>query len=262
MLGIKSYGENLLATQTLPALSSYVSPYQTFTANSTAWIWNTGMDHQLLGTNYGRLFQQCEPTNTSPIGTAFTFRAPGCTYGLDPGTVQQSREQNAETGAAHAIYYQNNPTGPNKTLGDQFYGALWGSSLYNTGGVFQDANSTANSPNANQLGDPSIHAGKWFGFFAGVGMSHRWPAVRLGGVQAPRPRTVLISVRLADVASAARVNVLVTAPSGAQTNFTCSSEPCAITVDDRQGAHWYQIQYLSTGGTVLAQSQPTLLTIQ
>ena len=59
MLGIKSYGMNLLATQTLPALSSYVAPYATFTAGATSWIWNNGMDHQFFGTNYARIYQEC-----------------------------------------------------------------------------------------------------------------------------------------------------------------------------------------------------------
>jgi hypothetical protein len=58
------------------------------------------------------------------------------------------------------------------------------------------------------------------------------------------------------------VQVLVTAPSGAQTTYSCSSQPCAVTVDDRQGAHWYQIKYLSAGGAVLSQSQPDLLAAQ
>ena len=262
MLGIKSYGENLLATQTLPALSSFVAPYQAFTANSTSWIWNVGMDHQLLGTNYGRIFQQCEPGNTAPPGTSFGFRAPGCTYGNDPTAVYLSREQNSETGASHTIYYSNNPTGGNRLLGDQFYGALWGFCPWTTGGVFCDVNSTAANAASSNLSDGSIHAGKWTGFFTGVGMSHRWPAARLGGVQPAQPRPVLISLRMADVPAAASVKVIVTAPSSAQASVVCPTEPCTVTVDDRQGAHWYQLEYLSARGNVLSTGQPVLLATQ
>jgi hypothetical protein len=105
--------------------------------------------------------------------------------------------------------------------------------------------------------------GKWFGFFTGIGMSHRWPAVRLGGVAPPINRTVYLNnLRLTDVPNAASIKILVTAPSGAQTSFTCSSQPCAVTVDDRQGEHQFRIQYLSIGGTVLSQSQPDLLLTQ
>ena len=262
MLGIKSYGENLLATQTLPALSSYVAPYQSFTANSTSWVWNIGMDHQLLGTNYGRIFQQCEPGNTAPNGTSSTFRAAGCTYGNDPTAVYLSREQNSETGAAHAIYYQNNPTSASQSLGDQFYGALWGYCPWTTGGVYCDLNSTAANAAGSNLADQSVHGGKWFGFFAGIGMSHRWPAVRQGSVQPRRPRAVVLSARLADIPAAASVSVLVTAPSGAQTTVPCVGATCTVTVDDRQGTHWYQIQYLSSTGRVLSRSQPDLILYQ
>lgn len=259
MLGIKSYAANLLATQSVPELSSFVGPYQTFTANSTSWIWNTGMDQQLLGTNYARVFQQCEPGNTVPAGINLGFRSAGCTFGTEFNSVVLSREQNAETSAAHSIFYQNDPTLDNRTLGDKYYGALWCATPYTTGGVYCDANSTANNFGASNFPDIYIHAGKWFGFFTGMGMSHRWPAVRLGGVLPASNRTVYISLRLADVPNATSVKVLVTAPSGAKTSFACSSQPCAITVDDRQGAHWYRIQYLSIAGMVLSESEPDLL---
>lgn len=88
-------------------------------------------------------------------------------------------------------------------------------------------------------------------------MSHRWPAVRLGGAQPPRPRKVLVSVKMADVA--ASVTIVVTAPSGAETVFACSSDPCEITVDDRQGTHLYRIQYSSSSGKVLNQSRTDLV---
>lgn len=179
MLGIKSLGENWLATQTLPALAAYVAPYQSFTANSTSWIWNTGMDPQLLTTNYGRIFQQCEPTNTSPMGTTFQYRASGCTYGLDPTAMYLGREQNAEAGDALAIYYANNSNPSNKTQADEYYGALWGWCPWTTGGVYCDANATAANANGSNLADSSFDQGKWFGFFAGIGESYRWPAQRL-----------------------------------------------------------------------------------
>jgi hypothetical protein len=75
-------------------------------------------------------------------------------------------------------------------------------------------------------------------------------------------RRVEISVRTADVPSAASVNVVVTAPNGVKTNFPCSSEPCAISVDERQGQHIYQIQYFSSTGVILTQSQPEVVTLQ
>jgi hypothetical protein len=262
MLGIKSLGMNWLATQTVPALSSYTQPYTTMTQEATSWIWNVGMDHQLFGTNYGRVFQQCEPTNTAPTGTSFQFRAPGCSYGANPATVFLSAEQNAETGAAHGMYYLSNPTAANKMLGDEFYGSLWGFCPWTTGGAYCSSVSAASNVNNSNLGDVYIHEGKWTGFFTGMGMSHQWPAIRVGGLQPARQRRVPLTFRLGDVPSAASAYIRVTAPTGAQTNFACSSAPCSVTVDDRQGAHWYQVVYLSSTGTVLSQSPPALLPLR
>jgi hypothetical protein len=253
MLGIKTYGENLLATQTLPALSSYVAPYQTFTANSTGWVWNTGMDQQLFGTNYGRIFQACEPANTAPGGTNFTFRAPGCTYGNEIDAVYLSREQNSETGAAHAIYYQNNPSGPNKTLGDEFYGALWGYCPWTTGGAYCDSSSTAAHASTSNLTDTSIHGGKWPAFFTGMGMSRRWAATRLGGVQPAQNRSLAVGYKLADVSGATKFVVMLTLPSGAVVTNTCTAAAgvCAVTGDARQGDHLLQFRYLDAGNKAL-----------
>jgi hypothetical protein len=259
MLGIKSYGMNLLATQTVPALAAYVAPYTIFTAGATSWIWNTGMDHQLFGTNYGRIYQQCEPLNTAPPGTSFTFRAPGCTYGANPAGVFLSTEQNSETGASHVIYYANNSTGPNRTLGDEFYGSLWGYCPWTAAGAYCSAGSTASNAAQTNLSDGNIHAGKWYGFFTGVGMSHRWAAARIGGVQPAIPRRILIAFVSGAITSAASAQIVVTAPSGVQTTFACSGSPCEVTVDDRQGTHLYQIQYLSEGGRVLSQTDKAVL---
>ncbi|MGA2717133.1 MAG: hypothetical protein ABSG41_28960, partial [Bryobacteraceae bacterium] len=42
--------------------------------------------------------------------------------------------------------------------------------------------------------------------------------------------------------------------------FACGpASSCEVTVDDRQGSHWYRIQYLSEDGKVLSQSDPALI---
>jgi hypothetical protein len=55
------------------------------------------------------------------------------------------------------------------------------------------------------------------------------------------------------------VRILVTSPSGTVSTIPCAATPCAITVDDRQGSHWYQIQHLSGTGQVLSTAVPVLL---
>ena len=170
-----------------------------------------------------------------------------------------STEQNSETGASHTIYYASNPTGPNRTLADEFYGSLWGYCPWTSGGAYCSAGSTASNAAQANLADGSIHLGKWYGFFAGVGMSHRWPAIRVGGVLPPAPRRILIGLVSGAISNAASAQIVVTAPSGAQTMFSCSGSPCEVTVDDRQGAHLYRIQYLSEEGRVLSQTDAATL---
>jgi hypothetical protein len=267
MLGIKTYGMNLLANQTLPALSSYVGPYNAFTSGAASWIWNVGMDRQLFTTNYGRIFQQIEPTNTSPPGTSMAFRSPASTYGLQPSGLPSAREQNSETGAAHGIYYASNPTPANKLLGDEYYGAVWGHPAYTNGGVYSDPYSSAGYAAASNLQDGNIHSGKWPGFFTGIGMSHRWPAVRQGGVQSPSPRTINVGVCFYDSStcrgtppSATQVTVTLTLPNGNTSTNTCfSGTSCPVTGDGRMGAQYLvRIQYQSSSGTVLQQGSASV----
>jgi hypothetical protein len=78
-------------------------------------------------------------------------------------------------------------------------------------------------------------------------------------VQAAQPRAVFVGFDLGSVPSAVSVQILVTAPSGAQATYACSSSPCEVSVDDRQGSHLYRMNYLSQSGHMVAQSQSTLL---
>ena len=50
-----------------------------------------------------------------------------------------------------------------------------------------------------------------------------------------------------------------TQPSSATPQYLCSSSPCQVIVDARQGAHWAQIDYLSSTGQVLSSPPPILL---
>ena len=103
----------------------------------------------------------------------------------------------------------------------------------------------------------SLGAYKWTGFFFGMGMAHQWPAVRLGGPAAPLARKVNLEVTQG---IAAKVRITVTEPSGRTTIFACGDySVCPVTVDDRQGDHLYQVQYLSADGMVTSKSKPQLI---
>jgi hypothetical protein len=257
MVGIKTLSMSYLARQTLPELSGYVVPYQKLTSDAATWINTTGFDPNTKGMNYGTVFAFCTPQTTAVPG--FDARTPGCNYGLNTSAQVAARELSGETGAAAGLFYDYNPSPGNLAWADTVYGALWGSTQFNTGAVYQDANSVGNNQNASNMLDGFIHGGKWTGFFAGAGMSHRWPAERVGGLLPPSNRQIDVSFVTGSITGAASARIVVTAPSSAQTTFTCPGSPCQVTVDDRQGTHLYQIQYLSAGGQVVSQTDTALL---
>lgn len=84
---------------------------------------------------------------------------------------------------------------------------------------------------------------------------------RLGGLQPQLNRTIFIGFNLASVPNAARVNVTLTEPSGTKVSATCTSSPCAVTADARQGDHLVQLTYLSASGAALAVQDPASVTV-
>ncbi len=227
------------------------SPYQSLDQALANWIGTTGFDPGTKGIYYGRVFPQCEPAVTDSGITDVAFRVVSCIEDSNnPSAASQARARNSEAQNAMTVMYLANPTAANKTIGDMFYGATYGASSYTATGYWTDGLTASN------LDDGSLGSYKWPGFFFGVGMAHQWPAARLGGVAQPEPRTVAVS---ASTPSGLSAQVVVTAPSGAQSTFPCASpSSCSITVDDRQGTHWYRIQYLSPDGSVVSQTDPQL----
>jgi len=251
--GINAYRMGLLAAATAPELASVAAAYQVFNSNATAWIKSTGFDMATLTTNYGRGFEFCEPVMVSST-IQFDWRSPGCSYtAANPNSVSVGREQNMEISNAFSDYYIYNPGSASQTWGDEAYGAVWGNAAFNTGGVYYDAASDATNQAPTNLSDGSINIGKWYGFFAGMGMLHRWPAVRLGGVDPPNYATVNIPFTLTGVTRAAQAQVTITAPSGKVVTTVCPTSPCAVSVDKRSGSVMMELDYLNASGAVVAQ---------
>ncbi len=230
------------------------SGFATLEGLAATWGYSTGYDPVTQGLFYGRLMQACEPVTTPPASPLFDSRTPGCNEGLSPGYLEAARALTGEGNAMISAYYQANPTTAAKTWGDTIYGSAWGYGPYTAPGYYSDAYQASN------LDDIYLGAYKYTGFFFGMGMGHQWPAARLGGVSPAKPRTVSVSF---NTSAGASTEMIVTAPSGGATTYQCGSvSPCAIQVDDRQGAHWLQILYLSTAGQILSQTDPQLLAAQ
>jgi hypothetical protein len=227
------------------------SNYAGLAKDAASWIFTTGYDPQLKAVVYGRIFPQCEPPMTETGDPSFGSRTPECIENsANASSVSVARARNSEVQNAMRVAYQGNPTSDMQALGDQVYCAQWGDMTLTKSGYCKGAITASN------LEDVNLGSYKWTGFFFGIGMAHQWPAVRVGGVSPPVWQSTAVSFTLG---GAAGVRVTVTQPSGATQQFLCSTSPCAVQVDARQGAHWAQIEYLSAGGQVLSASQPVLL---
>jgi hypothetical protein len=262
MLGIRQYawlqGQQASAT-TQPAVSSEFASLR-----NDAGIFEHNIYDPVSGANYYALQPACNPITLASMGNAVCYGGypptglPGANY-----SYTAERVNTIENSMSLTDYYVSEGGSPPAVAwGDLMYGNCMGNPAFTTGGVYAPSDgNTCDSSNGNLNASTGygIGAGKWYGFFFGIGASWRWPAQRLGGVQAARPRAVFVGFDLGNVPSAASVQIVVTAPSGAQTSYACSVSPCRVTVDDRQGSHLYRMSYLSQSGHVLAQSQTGLL---
>ena len=228
---------------TLGATGATSNGYQTMANTVANWILTEGFDPLTLGLYYGRGFYNCEPPGIYKIG---------CDYG--PTSEVAARTLSGEAQNAMALAYDASPTPTNLRFGDQFYGAQWGKPNYGTP-PFSDGTYL------NTLDVDATFNYKWIGFLFGIGMSHQWPAVRLGGVQPPIPVTPSIAMDLGAVAGAASALIKVTEPSGAVAFYTCTASPCNVQADARQGAPWVQILYVDSLGHTLRQSRPEILSL-
>jgi hypothetical protein len=253
MLGIKTLQMEYGSQIDDPALAS---GYAALDSAAAAWIHDVGYDPVTQGMHYGRIYGGCEPSTTPPASPLFDSRTPNCNNGLDPASVRTSRVLTAEASHGLRVYYESAPSQARKDWGDQAYGSIWGYAPYTTGGVYADSNYVRDENSNGSLGGY-----KWTGFFFGMGMSHQWPAVRLGGVAPAANRTIPVAFNLASVPNAAKITVILTAPSGAVQRVTCSSSPCVVSGDARQGNHLIQVQYLSAGNIVLASGEQQIAAV-
>jgi hypothetical protein len=232
MMGIKA---NAFRLESHLEDSTSAAAFADFGNRASNWVKDYGYYAPGHYLHYGRIFGGCEPDPNT---------APGCVG---------DSSLNAEAQSTIALVYQANPTVANKLYGDQYYAAGWGNAAYTTGGV-----ETSATYNSYFTQDGFLAGGKWPGFYFGMGMTHQWPAVRLGGVAPEQSRALPVAFNLASVATATQVTIRVTAPSGAKSQITCSTSPCMVKIDGRQGQHLVRLEYKNKSGLVLAVRRTSL----
>jgi hypothetical protein len=99
--------------------------------------------------------------------------------------------------------------------------------------------------------------GKPLGMASGAGNTPVMLADLRGGVAQLENRAITAAFNLASVPNATEARVTLTRPDGSTAQATCSSSPCSVPADVRQGTHLLRIEYLSSAGAVLAVGEQT-----
>jgi hypothetical protein len=157
--------------------------------------------------------------------------------------------------------YAYNGDPATKAAADALYNQMWakpgtcpaGSTVCNSSVTAATNYMTQFDPNVDGFMLAGIPpAPKWLGQYFGFGDYSSWPAVRLGAGQQETSQAAYIGFNLKTAPGSTKVRVKVTLPSGDVRERECSSAPCAIGVDPRQGSYHLELTYLSGDGKVLA----------
>jgi hypothetical protein len=217
--------------------------YRTSLNKAVEWIWNDGRSPVTKGLVYGLYYSNCANLTILP--------ADQCAQGLSGSS--NERAYDVETNASFAQNYLNTRSASDLANGDQYYTEQFARAGYPSPFPGDGYYAELIDPCCDTINE------KAYGQTFGVGQGHQWPAARLGGVLPPSPVTVPVTINLAGAGAASAVAV-VTQPSSAQQQYSCPASPCLIEVDQRQGAPWVQIEYLSASGAVISTTAPTLVT--
>lgn len=254
--GIQPFFEGILGTAfhagQVAMSGSDAANQESLLAATAAWAATVGFDNNdrsddTYALYYGRVFPNCEPIFTKLYGCGSLY---------SDGAQDYAAEIAQTAGSLYAV----SPTTPNQTLNDHIYGSIFSNPKFGatpfTGPEFSitDSEIQCNEP----PGGCSFP--KFLGFLHGVTGAAAWPAMRNGlagqtnfGVQNAAPITANIGFSLP--AGATHISIEVVTPANVSTSTTCTTSPCAVSVDSRQGDHTYQITYLSGGGATIAKSR-------
>ena len=231
---------------------NYQAKWLALAQAAATYMWNPpSYDPYTQGIQYGVGYGGCDqkiPINSGSGYVNGTSQGNGdwCQSDLTPqGGISVARGLAVEALNSLTVYYQSNPTPAMQAFGDTVYGSIWASSAYTTGGVY----SPPDNIQASNCYPANLAYYKWPGFCFGMGMSHQWPAARVGGVQAAQNEEAWVEFDPA--APAEKVEMIVIKPSGEKHKYSCATSPCRVIVDKRQGKHLVEVNYLSAAGKLL-----------
>jgi hypothetical protein len=146
------------------------------------------------------------------------------------------------------------------TIGDRIFGqnlGLGGPGNDGVVGNYDDVLTGGSAPGYLA----TTYLSKEFAFVGGAAAAQPYLAWRLGVPAALESVNVSVAFRLASVPNATQVRVTLTRPNGESVQQTCSSSPCVLNADKRQGKAQMLMEYLSAGSAVLAASELIAMTI-
>ncbi len=181
-------------------------------------------------------------------GVGVAYYAAGCDSGM-----LGDRELNSEALNVATIAARFNPASAiSITLGNTMIAAMYaqtGESGFDGANILGDLV----NPGFMYVGNAQH---KWFGAFWGVGADWSWASTRLGGLRPPIPRVVQVSL---DFQMASQAVLTVVRPDGTSSQVTCTSSPCAVSIDSREGDHILSIKYLNPTNQVLLPAEQTIV---
>ena len=226
--------------------------WETYARETAKWLREVSYDATTGGAWYGKVWPNCHTPYTADI-------QPHCP-GVD-GEPAQRINQIEQWNAAYNIAYLLDPTTELKNLIDARFGIIYGKP--GSGSLIEDSRYVVsyNDPN-DWLNPNSLYGPKWYGFSNGIGLNGAWLAERVGGLSAPILRTAKLAARIADHPLATKIRVTVRDAKGvAATPVVCTSSPCSVTVDARQGNHSYKLDLLNASdvAVVTGEYQPLVV---
>lgn len=213
----------------------------------------------LYGTESGRrhlLFPATGPTHGCGICAFGTCGK----YGTDASSKKEGRTLLNASHAYWGYLYMMGQGNNYKTIGDRLFAQNIGAGGPGNDGVYGHYNDVISGGSApNYLA--YTYLSKEFAFVGGAAGAQPYLAWRLGTQVPAQPVSVKVSIALGSVPNAAKARVTVTKPNGETVQTECTSSPCIVEADRRQGDHQVTIEYLKADNKVLAVGERNRLAI-